>query len=284
MRRLVHHFLAGVLLLALGATSFAQGQNGAASAARSGAPPAERKTGRSSVEQELFELVNLEREKAGLDKLEWNHQLAQAAREHSRLLATNRTLSHQFDSETALPARLAAAGARFTASAENVATAVSAEEVHTALMHSPGHRANIMSTKYNAAGVGVVEAHGYLFVTEDFAFATRAYTEAEFRDAFIASVNRARKSKGISALEAHADSSLRSSACSTHGDSQGVSSWVQTPSAVVTLTLSEPEKLPGSLMKYVENVQWHRMGVGVCFRPDPTYGYANFWVVAAFGN
>jgi hypothetical protein len=52
----------------------------------------------------------------------------------------------------------------------------------------------------------------------------------------------------------------------------------------VTLTLSEPEKLPGSLMKYLENVQWHRMGVGVCFRPDPTYGYANFWVVAAFGN
>ncbi|HEX7286007.1 MAG TPA: CAP domain-containing protein [Candidatus Angelobacter sp.] len=284
MRRLVHHFLAGMLLLALGTILFSQGRGNASAASSAGAPSGEKRVSRSVAEQELFDLINLEREKAGLDKLEWNQQLTQAAREHSRLLAANRTLSHQFDSEAALPVRLAAAGARFTASAENVATAVSAEEVHTALMHSPGHRANIMSPKYNAAGVGVVEARGYLFVTEDFAFATRAYTEAEFRDRFIASVNRARKLKGMGAMDAHADSSLRSAACSTNGNSQSAIAGINAPAQVVTFTLSDPERLPNSFMKYVEDMRWRRMGVGVCYRPDATYGYANFWVVAAFGN
>jgi uncharacterized protein YkwD len=272
------------VLLASDARLFSQGRGNASATASAGAPSVEKKVSRSVAEQELFDLINLEREKAGLDKLEWNHQLAQAAREHSRLLAANRTLSHQFDSEASLPARLAAAGARFTASAENVATAVSVEEVHAALMHSPGHRANIMSAKYNAVGVGVVEAHGYLFVTEDFAFATRAYTEQDFRNAFIASVNRARKLKGMAAMDAHADSSLRSAACSTNGDSQSVIAGINAPAEVVTFTLSDPEKLPDSFMKYVGTGRWGRMSVGVCYRPDSTYGYANFWVVVAFGN
>lgn len=217
-----------------------------------------------------------------MSKLEWNDQLAQAAREHSRLLAANRTLSHQFASEAPLTARLAAAGARFTSAAENVATAASPDEAHAALMHSPGHRANIMDPRYNAAGVGVVEVQGHLFVTQDFATAIHAYTEAEFRDTFMASFNRARKAKGMAALDARADSSLRSAACSTNGESQSVLAGLAAPAEVLTFTLSEPEKLPDSLMKYVETSRWRRMGVGVCYRPNQTYGNANFWVVVAF--
>jgi uncharacterized protein YkwD len=48
--------------------------------------------GPSQREQQLFDLVNHEREKAGLSRLEWNNQLAEAALAHSKLLAENRDL------------------------------------------------------------------------------------------------------------------------------------------------------------------------------------------------
>jgi hypothetical protein len=107
-------------------------------------------------EQKLLNLVNQEREKAGLPKLQWNDHAAEAAREHSIQMAANLEISHQFPGEPVVSERIANTGMRFTVSAENVAEADSPEEIHMALMHSPGHRANIMSPRYNAVGIGVV--------------------------------------------------------------------------------------------------------------------------------
>ena len=42
------------------------------------------------------------------------------------------------------------------AAGENLALAASAEEVHSGLMASPGHRANIESGDFNRVGIGVV--------------------------------------------------------------------------------------------------------------------------------
>lgn len=268
---------------------------GAAVAAQNGrpgdAPAGERKSsspaGRISVpatERQLFDLLNLEREKAGLDHLRWDEHLAQAARRHSRLMAEKHDVGHQLPGETGVPERLAAAGSRFTFSAENVAEGDTSEEVHMALMASPGHRANILNSRSNAGGVGVVESNGRLFVTEDFARATQAYTEAEFRDAFIAAFNRARNAVGIPAIDARASSGLHSIACSTRGDTPVAAGAGFEATAFATFTLSEPEKLPQQLMKYARNPRLRRMDVGVCFRPDATHGYANFWIVAAFGE
>jgi len=66
-------------------------------------------------EQQLLDLVNREREKEGLSRLEWNDQLAQAALAHSRLLAENRDLSHQFPGEAPLQERVGATTLRFNA-------------------------------------------------------------------------------------------------------------------------------------------------------------------------
>lgn len=37
-------------------------------------------------------------------------------------------------------------------------------------------------------------------------------------------------------------------------------------------------------MRYAQDQRQRHMDLGVCFRPDARYGYANFWVVAAFGG
>lgn len=84
-------------------------------------------------------------------------------------MASRQTLSHQLPGEQILRKRLALSGLRFHTDGETVAFNQSAEAAHQGLIHSPPHRAIILSPEYNAVGVGVVERDGTLWVTEDFA-------------------------------------------------------------------------------------------------------------------
>lgn len=233
-------------------------------------------------EQKLLNLLNQEREKAGLPKLQWDEHAAGAARAHSIEMASNLEISHQFPGEPVVSERIANTGMRFTVSAENVAEADSPEEIHMALMHSPGHRANIMSPRYNAVGIGVVLNKGRLYVTQDFVWATPVYSEIQFHDAFVQAFNRARKSKGNHALDARPDRRLHAAACTTDGSILSVVDSVSGNVRVALFTLSDPNKLPDQLMDYVLSTRFERMNVGVCFRPDQQHGAANFWVAVAF--
>src|ERR1051326_2407560 len=122
----------------------------------------------SVLEKQLFDLVNKERAKANVGKLEWSDRLAQAALAHSKLLKEHQDLSHQFAGEPPLEERVGVTGLRFNSDAENVGEAPDVATVHDAFMHSPGHRANILNDKYNAIGIAIVEHGTQLFVTEDF--------------------------------------------------------------------------------------------------------------------
>jgi hypothetical protein len=51
---------------------------------------------------------------------------------------------------------------------ENVATGPGVKAVHKKFMKSSGHRANILSSKYDKVGVGIVVRKGKLWVTELF--------------------------------------------------------------------------------------------------------------------
>lgn len=235
-------------------------------------------------EQQLFTLINRERERAGLPKFQWNKQLAQAARAHAKLLAGYNNLSHQFAGEPALAERLGATGTRFTFSAENIARADSAEEAHAGLMTSPGHRANILSSRYSAVGIGTAEAQGHLFVSEDFAVVLPAYSQAEFADELMQSISKARAAKREFRLAIRDDSGLRAAACSAHGNVHALASAASPNSVMALFTISDPEVLPERLLQLILDQRWRRMDLGVCFGPDAQHGYANFWVAAAFSN
>jgi uncharacterized protein YkwD len=73
------------------------------------------------AEQQLVQMLNLERARSGLPSLKVDDRLTQAARAHSVLMARANTLSHQFPGEPALSKRLAATNIRFNQDAENVA-------------------------------------------------------------------------------------------------------------------------------------------------------------------
>ena len=238
----------------------------------------------SPAEKLIFDQINQERMKTGASILDWNDNAAQAARVHAGLLAENERLSHQFAGEAGVAERLGAAGARFTVAGENVARTGFVEDVHPALMTSPGHRGNILTPKYNAVGIGVVEREGKIYVAQDFVFAIPEYSEVQFAQAFADAFNAARRAKGARHPEAHADPALHEAACSTNGDAKRLADKVSGASSIVVFTSSIPHQLPEELMLRAAKQDFYRMNFSVCFRPEQEHGYANFWVVVTFSK
>ena len=238
----------------------------------------------SSLEQRIFYLLNQERELAGIPKVEWNEQAAEAARAHARLLADHGELSHQYPGEPALRDRLIATSARFTSAAENVARADNADEAHLALMYSSGHRENILNPDYTAAGIGVVEHDGKLYVTQDFIRLVPVYEEEAFRRAFVKAFNNAREAKALKPLPAAADPALREAACSSHGNAALLPAKAGFSGELVVFSLSDPQQLPAAVIERAQSPGLQQMSVGVCFRPDAEHGNGNFWVVAALAR
>ena len=122
----------------------------------------------SDAEQELFNAANQERKAQGLPSLKSDEALANAARKHAQRMAEQATVSHQFPGEASLPSRARAAGAHFTWLSENVDEGPNATAIHQSFMKSPRHRANILDTDMDSAGIGVAERNGQMFAVEDF--------------------------------------------------------------------------------------------------------------------
>lgn len=233
----------------------------------------------SSPEQQIFELLNQERDKAGVPKLQWDDRLAQAAREHSDRMVDWNAIGHQFPGEAGVADRIGSTGARFTQSAENVAKSFTPEEAHAALMTSPGHRENILNAKYDAVGIGVVDRDGHLFVTEDFAKVLPAYSEQQFAEAVVAAFNAARHRDRQRTIDVRFDSQLHDLACSTKPQLEQQHQRPSFARELMMFTLSEPDKLPEQVLQKTLDKRPRTMDLGVCFKPDAQYGYANFWVV-----
>ena len=238
--------------------------------------------GQSPMEKQLFDLVNQEREKAGLGRLAWNDQLARAALKHSKLLEEHQELSHQFDGEPALQERVGATGARFNSVAENVAEAPDVLVAHNGLMHSPGHRANILHADYNAIGIAIVQRGQQLFVTQDFAHTLASYTEKQFQAALVSAMNQARRSLGLRALEVIADARLRRTACAQDLNTDRIIQGLPGATRLFVFSRAEPGTLPDDLRAVIDDPGLERMNIGVCLQTGGKTGFSKFWVVAAF--
>jgi len=122
-----------------------------------------------SGERVLFDSANRERAARRLPPLQWDQNLASAARDHVVLMARSRSISHQFAGELGLSDRLLRAGVHFSLAAENVGNASDAAELHSAWMNSSGHRANLLDPDANAVGIAVVQRGSQIYGVEDFA-------------------------------------------------------------------------------------------------------------------
>lgn len=132
------------------------------------------KTAYFDEEQNIFELVNSEREKRGLDSLEWNSKLADLARAYSQKMARERFFDH-FDNQGNSVAERAKARriTKWRQIGENLFMCDGNQKFSQLAvkgwMKSRGHRQNILEENYNQTGIGVARSRdGMIYVTQVF--------------------------------------------------------------------------------------------------------------------
>ncbi len=108
------------------------------------------------AERYLLDRINRDRAAAGLPELIWDSAVAAVARSHSEEMHRTGLVVHISQTTGAAVDRVRAAHIPSRVVLENVAHDYGVREVHRALMNSPGHRANLMSTAVTRIGIGVV--------------------------------------------------------------------------------------------------------------------------------
>lgn len=232
------------------------------------------------AEQEIVRLVNGERQSRGLATLVVDERLLQAARKHSQRMAAAGAIEHQFPGEPGLSLRLGKTALRFDTSGENVALASDAARAHTALMHSPGHRANILDAQFNSIGIGVVRTANGIFVTQDFARRLPEASVAEAEEQVSVQLNRMRRSAGVPILNRVPTPDLRRQACEMAANNKlnpraGLSSKA---SGSVTFTAIDLTQISGSLQRVTRSTA-SSFAVGACYQTSTTYENPVFWII-----
>lgn len=115
----------------------------------------------AEAEQEMLQLVNIEREKAGLSPVTFDRALRDVARAHSQDMFQRGYFSHYSLEGTSPFDRMNSANIQFVYAGENLALAPSTPLAMQGLMNSAGHRANILSPNFNKIGIGVIDGGIY---------------------------------------------------------------------------------------------------------------------------
>lgn len=234
----------------------------------------------SAVERKMFDLVNQERTKRGIPTLKWSDQLQQSARKHTENLAEHQQLSHRFSDEPMLSGRIAATGFHFSASAENVASATLADDLHNALMASPGHRANILSPKYDSIGIGVVHRGDSYYATQNFARETEQTSSSDAERRMGVALNKWRQVHHMAPVKIIASPRLRSIICS-QGERETISARELITDngffGATGATSSEFDEIPEALESIASRPNLDRMAIAACFKITPKYSGGVYW-------
>jgi len=112
---------------------------------------------RPDLEKQMLDLVNQERQAAGLNPLAPDPELTEVARRHSADMFARGYFAHDTPEGLTPFDRMREADVRFLTAGENLALAPTITVAHTGLMNSPGHRANILRPQFGRVGIGVMD-------------------------------------------------------------------------------------------------------------------------------
>ena len=112
---------------------------------------------RPDLEKRMLDLVNQERQAAGLSPLQADPELTEVARKHSADMFARGYFAHDTPEGLSPFDRMKQANVRFITAGENLALAPTLQIAHTGLMNSPGHRANILRREFGRVGIGVMD-------------------------------------------------------------------------------------------------------------------------------
>ncbi|MET8010117.1 CAP domain-containing protein [Streptomyces sp. NPDC005271] len=156
-----HHRKIAVAAVALAAVGVPSAAMAAQDGTSSAAPTA------SSAQDQVVDLVNSERGKAGCEPVKVNDQLTKAAQDHSEDMASHSNMSHTGSDGSSPGDRIERAGYSWSTYGENVAQGYSTpKSVMDGWMSSSGHKANILNCHFKEIGVGLSKSGNYW--TQDF--------------------------------------------------------------------------------------------------------------------
>lgn len=124
----------------------------------------------SSYEQQVIDLVNKERARAGLSALKLDKNVAKAALVRAK--ETEKSFSHTRPNGSKFSTALTESGVSFRGAGENIAWGQKTpQEVMKGWMNSDGHRANILNKNFTTIGVGYYKnASGVNYWTQLFTY------------------------------------------------------------------------------------------------------------------
>jgi len=132
----------------------------------------------TNFETLFLQLINEARANAGVKPLAFDGELLDSSDSHSAWMDQTDTFSHTGVNGSSAGTRMTSAGYGWQGWGENIAyvsgsmTEATVRQLHTNLMNSPGHYANIVNGSFEEIGIGLKEGtiNGYnvVFVTQNF--------------------------------------------------------------------------------------------------------------------
>ncbi|OGD88057.1 hypothetical protein A2870_00515 [Candidatus Curtissbacteria bacterium RIFCSPHIGHO2_01_FULL_41_11] len=112
-------------------------------------------------EQKMFQMVNEQRQKAGVEPLVWDEKRAEVGRKHSEDMFARGYFSHFSPEGKDVGDRLQDVGIFYTLAGENLALAPDTNRAMTGFINSPGHKRNILDPAFKKIGIGAIDGGVY---------------------------------------------------------------------------------------------------------------------------
>lgn len=117
--------------------------------------------GLSEAEQQMLQLVNQARAENNVPPLKSDSELANVARIKSQDMIDNNYFSHNSPTYGSPFDMMKDFDINYVQAGENIAGNQDVQKAHDALMNSPGHRKNILSTDFTHIGIGIKSGGQY---------------------------------------------------------------------------------------------------------------------------
>ncbi|MDD2446148.1 MAG: CAP domain-containing protein, partial [Tissierellia bacterium] len=126
-------------------------------------------SGLSADEAEVVRLVNIERQKAGLQPLKASAELSNVARLKSKDMADKNYFSHTSPTYGSPFDMMKQFGINYRTAGENIAKGyLNPTSVMNGWMNSSGHKANILNSSFGTIGVGAYKVGNTIYWTQMF--------------------------------------------------------------------------------------------------------------------
>lgn len=121
-----------------------------------------------AMENEMLGYINAERAKVNAPALVLDQNLCSGAYLKSKDMAENGYFNHVSPTYGSPFDMMKSLGISFRAAGENIAMFRTVKAAHDGFMNSPGHKANILSTRYNKVGLGFYQKGYHIYITQWF--------------------------------------------------------------------------------------------------------------------